>query len=88
MPAAEIVVLRAYAKYMRQIGFPLSQAFVEARSPRIPPSRGCWSSSSGCASTRRPAEAGAVEVIAKIQQIDDALDRVDNLSKTACSGST
>ncbi|MEO8136590.1 MAG: NAD-glutamate dehydrogenase, partial [Betaproteobacteria bacterium] len=27
MPAMEIVILRAYAKYMRQIGFPLSQAF-------------------------------------------------------------
>src|SRR2546426_3967860 len=30
LPAEEIVVLRAYAKYLRQIGFPLSQAFVEA----------------------------------------------------------
>ncbi len=29
IPAEEIVVLRAYAKYMRQIGFPLSQAFIE-----------------------------------------------------------
>ena len=29
-PAAEIVVLRAYAKYLRQIGFALSQAFIEA----------------------------------------------------------
>jgi glutamate dehydrogenase len=30
MPADEIVVLRAYAKYLRQIGFPLSQSFIEA----------------------------------------------------------
>ncbi|MEO8306099.1 MAG: NAD-glutamate dehydrogenase [Betaproteobacteria bacterium] len=30
LPAAEIVILRAYAKYMRQIGFALSQAFIEA----------------------------------------------------------
>ena len=30
MPAAEIVVLRAYAKYLRQLGFPLSQAFIES----------------------------------------------------------
>ncbi len=30
MPAAEIVVLRAYAHYLRQIGFPLSQAFIQA----------------------------------------------------------
>ncbi|MEO8346505.1 MAG: NAD-glutamate dehydrogenase, partial [Betaproteobacteria bacterium] len=29
MPADEIVVLRAYAKYLRQIGFPLSQTFIE-----------------------------------------------------------
>jgi len=29
LPADEIVVLRAYAKYMRQIGFPLSQSFIE-----------------------------------------------------------
>jgi len=30
LPAEEIVVLRAYAKYMRQIGFALSQTFIEA----------------------------------------------------------
>ncbi|MCC6194445.1 MAG: NAD-glutamate dehydrogenase [Burkholderiales bacterium] len=30
MPAQEVVVLRAYAKYLRQIGFPLSQAFIES----------------------------------------------------------
>ena len=30
LPARDIVVLRAYAKYMRQVGFPLSQAFIEA----------------------------------------------------------
>ncbi|MDX2032713.1 MAG: NAD-glutamate dehydrogenase, partial [Blastocatellia bacterium] len=29
LPAEEIVILRAYAKYMRQIGFPLSQAFIK-----------------------------------------------------------
>ncbi len=30
LPASEIVVLRAYAKYMRQIGFALSQSFIES----------------------------------------------------------
>ncbi|HEY1329052.1 MAG TPA: NAD-glutamate dehydrogenase [Casimicrobiaceae bacterium] len=30
LPADEIVVLRAYAKYLRQIGFSLSQGFIEA----------------------------------------------------------
>ena len=29
VPAAEIVILRAYAKYLRQIGFSLSQSFIE-----------------------------------------------------------
>jgi glutamate dehydrogenase len=29
LPADEIVILRAYAKYLRQIGFPLSQSFIE-----------------------------------------------------------
>jgi glutamate dehydrogenase len=29
MPAEEIAILRAYAKYLRQIGFPLSQAFIQ-----------------------------------------------------------
>lgn len=29
VPADQIVILRAYAKYMRQIGFSLSQAFIE-----------------------------------------------------------
>jgi glutamate dehydrogenase len=30
LPASEIVVLRAYAKYMRQMGFALSQTFIES----------------------------------------------------------
>ncbi|MFN0085177.1 MAG: NAD-glutamate dehydrogenase [Blastocatellia bacterium] len=29
LPAEEIVILRAYAKYMRQVGFPLSHAFIK-----------------------------------------------------------
>jgi glutamate dehydrogenase len=29
LPAAEVAILRAYAKYMRQIGFALSQGFIE-----------------------------------------------------------
>jgi glutamate dehydrogenase len=30
LPATEIVILRAYAKYLRQIGFALSQSFIQA----------------------------------------------------------
>ena len=39
LPAEEIVILRAYSKYMRQIGFPLPLRFIEPRSPTTPPSR-------------------------------------------------
>ena len=34
LPATEIVMLRAYAKYLRQIGFPLSQPFIECDAHR------------------------------------------------------
>src|SRR5439155_14387207 len=30
LPAKEVVILRAYAKYLRQIGFALSQTFIES----------------------------------------------------------
>jgi glutamate dehydrogenase len=81
LPAEEIVVLRAYAKYMRQIGFPLSQTFIEATLAahanvarflielyklRFDP---------GLTTAARS------QALSKIQQIDDALDRVDNLSE-------
>jgi glutamate dehydrogenase len=81
LPAENIVVLRAYAKYLRQIGFPLSQAFIEATLGahadiarmlvelfmlRFDPSL---------------PEAANSQVLAKIQQIDDALDHVENLSE-------
>ena len=35
LPATEIVILRAYAKYLRQIGFALSQAFIEATLAQV-----------------------------------------------------
>jgi glutamate dehydrogenase len=81
MPAEEIVVLRAFAKYLRQIGFPLSQSFIEATLAahadiarmlvelfklRFDPSL--------------PGSAQS-QALGKIQQIDDALDRVENLSE-------
>ena len=81
LPAEEIVVLRAFAKYLRQIGFPLSQAFIEATLAahanvarmlielfklRFDPSL---------------PQAAQAQALAKIQQIDDALDRVENLSE-------
>jgi glutamate dehydrogenase len=42
LAAEDIVVLRAYAKYMKQIGFALSQAAIETTSPRTPGWRASW----------------------------------------------
>jgi glutamate dehydrogenase len=53
LAADEIVVLRAYAKYLRQIGFALSQGAIEATLRPIRASRACWSRCSVCASIRQ-----------------------------------
>ncbi|MFO1305775.1 MAG: NAD-glutamate dehydrogenase [Burkholderiales bacterium] len=81
IPADEIVVLRAYAKYMRQIGFPLSQAFIESTlaahadvarmlvdlfKTRFDPEGGAGSGSHAAEQERA---------------IEEALDAVDNLSE-------
>jgi glutamate dehydrogenase len=81
LPAEDIVVLRAYAKYLRQIGFALSQAFIEGTLAahadvarmlvdlfklRFDPALPDSSQSHG---------------LAKIQQIDHSLDKVENLSE-------
>ena len=81
LPAHEIVVLRAYAKYMRQIGFALSQSFIEstlvANAPiaralvelfklRFDPAQAADSD----------ARAGD-----KVQEIEAALEQVANLSE-------
>ena len=81
IPAAEIVILRAYAKYMRQIGFALSQSFIEATlaahadiarmlvqlfKARFDPDGGAGAGSRPPSSER---------------EIEAALDEVDNLSE-------
>jgi len=81
MPATEIVVLRAYAKYMRQIGFTLSQAFIEATLAAHPGIARMLIELFKLRFDPAPGESEQLRVIAKIQQIDDALDRVDNLSE-------
>jgi len=88
LAADEIVVLRAYAKYVRQIGFPLSQAFIEqtlgahpeiARRLaalfrlRFEPLRGGGSSADA-------AEADAAAA-AQAKSIEEALDAVENLNE-------
>ncbi len=81
MPAAEVVVLRAYAKYMRQIGFPLSQAFIQSTLAAHPGIARMLIELFELRFDPTLPESAQSRVIAKIQQIDDALDRVDNLSE-------
>lgn len=81
LPAHDIVVLRAYAKYMRQIGFALSQAFIEGTLV------------ANAAIARKLVElfrlrfdpaAGrgdAAAAQAKVDEIESALEQVANLSE-------
>ncbi len=81
IPAEEIVVLRAYAKYMRQIGFPLSQTFIEATLAAhagtarllIELFRARFDPDGGAGAGARAAEHG--------RAIDAALEQVENLSE-------
>jgi glutamate dehydrogenase len=81
LPATDIVVLRAYAKYMRQIGFPLSQSFIEstlAAHPRIARAlvdlfRARFDPDGGLAAGSRAAE--------HERAIEAALENVANLSE-------
>jgi glutamate dehydrogenase len=81
MPADEIVVLRAYAKYMRQIGFPLSQTFIEATlaahanvaSALVALFRTRFDPALGAGAGSRAAE--------QQRAIDAMLEQVDNLSE-------
>ena len=81
LPAEEIVVLRAYAKYMRQIGFPLSQAFIEATLAAHADIARMLIELFKLRFDPALPEGAQSKTIAKIQQIDDAFDRVENLSE-------
>ncbi len=84
LAADEIVVLRAYAKVMRQTGFALSQTFIEATlatHPRVArmlvalfklrfdPAQGASGANNGGAA------------VSQVNAIEQALDRVSNLSE-------
>jgi len=81
IPAEEIVVLRAYAKYMRQIGFPLSQTFIEATLAAhaviarllVELFRARFDPDGGAGAGARAAEHG--------RAIEAALEQVENLSE-------
>src|SRR4030095_5552345 len=79
-PAAEIVVLRAYAKYMRQIGFPLSETFIEttlAAHPDIAHHLVALYR----ARFDPEASAGDAKGAARPEHIESALEVVENLSE-------
>jgi glutamate dehydrogenase len=81
MPADEIVVLRAYAKYLRQIGFTLSQAFMEST---LAAHADIAAALVGLFKTRFDPEhgAGAGSHAAEEQRaIEAMLEQVDNLSE-------
>lgn len=81
LPVHEIVILRAYAKYMRQIGFALSQSFIE----------GTLAAHAGIARALvelfklrfdpQPAPDAQAREEEKVREIEAALDNVSNLSE-------
>ncbi len=81
LPAAEVVVLRAYAKYMRQSGFALSQAFIETTLVAHP---SIAAALVGLFKARfdpaRSAEAPEVAA-AQVTAIEKSLEDVTNLSE-------
>ena len=81
LPAQEIVVLRSYAKYLRQIGFPLSQAFIEATlAAHADVARALVELFKIRFDPDGTAGAGA-KTADKVREIEAALEQVQNLSE-------
>jgi glutamate dehydrogenase len=81
LPAAEIIILRAYAKYLRQIGFPLSQAFIEST---LAGNAGIARDLLALFKARFDPDAAAsgdAQAAAHLLTIEAALDQVENLSE-------
>ncbi|HEY3178122.1 MAG TPA: NAD-glutamate dehydrogenase, partial [Casimicrobiaceae bacterium] len=81
LPAAEIVILRAYAKYLRQIGFALSQSFIEAT---LSTHADIAAMLIALFKLRFDPGAGAgmgAKAAEQVRTIEGALERVDNLSE-------
>ena len=80
LPATEIVILRAYAKYLRQTGFALSQSYIEST---LAANAGIARDLVRLFNARFDPDAGPeadARAAAHVQAIETALDRVDNLS--------
>ncbi|HEY4139030.1 MAG TPA: NAD-glutamate dehydrogenase, partial [Casimicrobiaceae bacterium] len=81
MPATDIVVLRAYAKYLRQIGFALSQAFIEGTLSTHAPIAAMLLE---LFKLRFDPDAGAgmgAKAAEHVRAIEKALEHVENLSE-------
>ena len=81
LPAVEVAILRAYAKYLRQTGFALSQPFIEATLAAHP---GIAAQLVGLFKLRFDPDAGAdadARADAQVRGIEQALGGVDNLSE-------
>ena len=82
LPAVEIVVLRAYAKYLRQIGFPLSQSFVEATlAAHATIARDAGRAVQAALRSRMAAPARSRRRREQVRAIEAALEDVENLSE-------
>jgi glutamate dehydrogenase len=79
LSAAEIVVLRAYAKYLRQVGFPLSQGFIEQTLAAHPTLARMLVKLFGL--RLDPQKADDAAAAAQVNAIGQALERVANLNE-------
>ncbi len=77
--ADEIVVLRAYAKYLHQIAFPLSQSFIEATLAANPKIARMLVNLFRLRLDPGHEDAGAVT--SQVRALEAALDRVENLNE-------
>ncbi|HRI17417.1 MAG TPA: NAD-glutamate dehydrogenase, partial [Burkholderiaceae bacterium] len=81
VPALDIVVLRAYAKYMRQIGFALSQAFIEATLAAHPAIARELVALFKARFDPALADGREARCAGQVRAIEAALEGVDNLSE-------
>ncbi|HKU87526.1 MAG TPA: NAD-glutamate dehydrogenase [Casimicrobiaceae bacterium] len=81
LPATEVTILRAYARYMRQIGFALSQAFIEATLAAHPTTAAALVALFKLRFDPAPAPDNDARREAQVHAIEKALDAVDNLSE-------
>jgi glutamate dehydrogenase len=81
LPAHEIVVLRSYAKYLRQIGFPLSQTFIETTLAAHPDISRALVELFKIRFDPDETNGAGAKTADKVREIEAALEHVDNLSE-------